>query len=174
MTTTATDSPDLLEGFRKGIWEFAEEFVANPRYHRQFPRDGKIIHDPLWGTIKLEAWEVALLDLPLFQRLRQIHQTSLVSYVFPGCNHSRFEHTLGVVQQTKRLTDAVNAHILAVGPGSNPRLCKTYVSPPFFMIAGIPASAILLRNYTDLALTWLLFPKLVNLQKLIPTKPLAR
>lgn len=96
---------DLL----KGILEFAEEFVGNPRYKNKFPEAPKIIHDPLWGTIKLEAWEVALLDLPLFQRLRQISQTSLVSYIFPGCNHTRFEHTLGVMQQAKRLIDAVNS-----------------------------------------------------------------
>ncbi len=49
-----------------------------------------------------------MLDLPLLQRLRQVHQTSLVSYVFPGCNHNRFEHTLGVIQQAQRLIDAVN------------------------------------------------------------------
>ena len=91
-----------------GIHEFASEFVANKTYHNKFPTDSKIIHDPLWGTIKLHPWEVALLDLPLFQRLRQIHQTSLVYYVFPGCCHTRFEHTLGVIQQTQRLIDSIN------------------------------------------------------------------
>lgn len=97
-----------LEDFFSGIDEFAREYAGNSRYHRRPPKTSKIIHDPLWGTIKLEPWEVALLDLPLFQRLRQIHQTSLVSYVFPGCSHTRFEHTLGVIQQTQRLIDAVN------------------------------------------------------------------
>jgi len=105
---TTSEDGALIE-FHKGIQEFAKEFVENPSYQRQFPKDPKIIHDPLWGTIKLEPWEVFLLDLPLFQRLRQIHQTSLVSYVFPGCNHSRFEHTLGVIQQASRLIEAVNA-----------------------------------------------------------------
>lgn len=105
MTETA---PNALETFHMGIREFALEFVGNKRYQKHFPKDAKIIHDPLWGTIKLDPWEVALLDLPLFQRLRQIHQTSLVSYVFPGCSHTRFEHTLGVVQQAQRLIDAVN------------------------------------------------------------------
>ncbi|HPJ69058.1 MAG TPA: HD domain-containing protein [Desulfobacteraceae bacterium] len=98
----------LLNNFRKGIEDFAQEFVGNSLYRRKFPEGPKIIHDPLWGTFKLEAWEVALLDLPLFQRLRQIHQTSLVSYVFPGCSHTRFEHTLGVIQQAQKLIDAVN------------------------------------------------------------------
>lgn len=97
-----------LEKFYQGIDQFAEEFVTRREYRNKFPKHSKIVHDPLWGTIKLEPWEVALLDLPLIQRLRQIHQTSLVSYVFPGCSHTRFEHTLGVIQQTQKLIDAVN------------------------------------------------------------------
>ena len=97
-----------LDNFNNGIEEFAQEFVGNITYRKSFPDGPKIIHDPLWGTIKLDPWEVALLDLPLFQRLRQIHQTSLVSYVFPGCSHTRFEHTLGVIQQSQKLIDAVN------------------------------------------------------------------
>jgi uncharacterized protein len=96
------------EEFKKGIEEFAYEYVTNETYKKPFPKGPKIIHDPLWGTIKLQPWEVALLDLPLFQRLRQIHQTSLVYYVFPGCSHTRFEHTLGVIQQAQKMMDAVN------------------------------------------------------------------
>jgi HD superfamily phosphohydrolase len=103
-----TQATNFLEDFKKGIEEFAQEFVGNERYWGKFPDKPKIIHDPLWGTIKLEPWEVAILDLPLLQRLRQIHQTSLVSYVFPGCSHTRFEHTLGVLQQAQKLIDAVN------------------------------------------------------------------
>lgn len=95
--------------FKQCIEEFANEFVGNKTYQKKLPATSKIIHDPLWGTIKLHPWEVALLDLPLFQRLRQIHQTSLVSYVFPGCSHTRFEHSLGVIQQTQKLIDAVNS-----------------------------------------------------------------
>ncbi len=111
------DSSRALEGFYKGISDFAKEFAEDSRYHRPLPKAPKIIHDPLWGTIKLDPWEVALLDLPLFQRLRQIHQTSLVAYVFPGCNHTRFEHTLGVLQQTKKLVDAINIQY----PPNDPR-----------------------------------------------------
>lgn len=103
---TGEGHEELLDGIR----EFACEFVGNEVYHKKFPSNPKIVHDPLWGTIKLHPWEVALLDLPLFQRLRQIHQTSLVYYVFPGCSHTRFEHTLGVIQQTQRLIDAVNSN----------------------------------------------------------------
>jgi HD superfamily phosphohydrolase len=60
------------------------------------------------------------LDLPLIQRLRQIHQTSLVSYVFPGCSHTRFEHSLGVLQQAQRLIDAVNRQQSSATPRFEP------------------------------------------------------
>jgi HD superfamily phosphohydrolase len=105
-----TSGADEVSNFYKHIEDFAKEFVENVAYREEPPKESKIIHDPLWGTIKLHPWEVALLNLPLFQRLRQIHQTSLVSYVFPGCSHTRFEHTLGVIQQTQKLIDAVNGN----------------------------------------------------------------
>ena len=92
----------------EGIEAFVAEYVGNPAYAPRLPEEPKIVHDPLWGTIRLYPWEVAILDLPLFQRLRQISQTSLVNYVFPGCRHSRFEHTLGVIHQTQKLAEAVN------------------------------------------------------------------
>lgn len=110
----------MLEIFKKGIEEFAQEFVGNEHYQKKLPIGDKIVHDPLWGTIKLKPWEVALLDLPLFQRLRQIHQTSLVSYVFPGCIHTRFEHTLGVIQQAQNLIDAVNKQCDPLNPKFDP------------------------------------------------------
>jgi len=97
-----------LNSLEKGIRIFTNEFVSNPAYTPKWPKEAKIIHDALWGTIRLDPWEIALLDLPLIQRLRQIRQTSLVHYVFPGCNHTRFDHTLGVLLHTQRLAEAVN------------------------------------------------------------------
>lgn len=97
-----------LEELETAVEEFCKAYVVNPQYRPRWPKEAKIIHDTIWGTIRLEPWEIALLDLPLLQRLRQIRQTSLVNYVFPGCNHTRFDHTLGVLQQTQRLIDAVN------------------------------------------------------------------
>ena len=72
---------------------FLQEYVSNSRYTPKKPKDRKIIHDSLWGTIVVQPWEIEIIDLPLIQRLRQIRQTSLTNYVFPGCTHSRFEHT---------------------------------------------------------------------------------
>lgn len=59
-------------------------------------KEKKKIHDPVHGTIVLEGYLVALLDLPLVQRLREIKQLGPAERLYPGANHTRFEHTLGV------------------------------------------------------------------------------
>jgi len=52
------------------------------RLRRPSHRPGaKIIHDPVWRTIRLEPCEVILVDSPLLQRLRRIRQLGLASYV---------------------------------------------------------------------------------------------
>ena len=56
----------------------------------------KIINDPVFGFINLQSELVFdLLEQPAFQRLRRIKQLGLSYLVFPGANHSRFEHALG-------------------------------------------------------------------------------
>lgn len=63
----------------------------------------KILHDSVWGTIRLSAGEAALIDLPIYQRLRFIHQTSFVFHVYPGARHSRLEHSIGVMHMVTRM-----------------------------------------------------------------------
>src|SRR5262249_19662690 len=67
----------------------------------------KVIHDNLWGTNRFSWRELAIIDSPLFQRLRSIHQTGLAHYVYPSAQHSRFEHSLGVVTVATRAFDAL-------------------------------------------------------------------
>jgi len=91
--------------------------LAHPidRYIRRLRRQGpKIVRDPLWGFLRLEPYEVALIDSPPFQRLRNIFQTSLALYTYPCAVHSRFEHSLGVAHLAKRTLEAVQSrgHIL--------------------------------------------------------------
>ena len=47
------------------------------------------------------------MDLPLLQRLRSIHQTSLAYLTFPTALHTRFDHSLGVCSGTKELASKV-------------------------------------------------------------------
>ncbi|HKJ96904.1 MAG TPA: HD domain-containing protein, partial [Thermoplasmataceae archaeon] len=57
----------------------------------------KIIQDPLNGPIKLSGLYEELLDTPEMQRLRYVKSLGLCYLVFPGANHTRFEHSLGVM-----------------------------------------------------------------------------
>ncbi|NPA22024.1 MAG: HD domain-containing protein [Candidatus Micrarchaeota archaeon] len=55
------------------------------------------VKDPIHGMIYFDKEEKSIIDHPLFQRLRRIKQLSSSYYVYPGANHTRFEHSLGVM-----------------------------------------------------------------------------
>ena len=58
--------------------------------------DAKIINDPVFGFIKIPRG--LLLDIvkhPLMQRLSRIRQLGMASVVYPGAQHTRFQHSLG-------------------------------------------------------------------------------
>jgi uncharacterized protein len=58
----------------------------------------KLINDPVFGFINIQSELVFdLLEHPWMQRLRRIKQLGLSNLVYPGANHTRFEHTLGTV-----------------------------------------------------------------------------
>ena len=54
-----------------------------------------IIYDNIHGYISLDSVASTIVDTPVFQRLRNIHQTGIMYLVFPTANHSRFEHSIG-------------------------------------------------------------------------------
>lgn len=56
----------------------------------------KIINDAVFGFINIQSELVFdLIEHPFLQRLRRIKQLGFSYLVFPGANHSRFEHALG-------------------------------------------------------------------------------
>jgi len=58
----------------------------------------KIINDPVYGFINLPGDLIYdIVQHPWFQRLRNIKQLGLTSFVYPGATHSRFQHCLGAL-----------------------------------------------------------------------------
>lgn len=57
----------------------------------------KRIRDPLYGFIEVDDQDIKLIDHRLTQRLRWVSQLPLEQLVYPSAQHSRFEHSLGVM-----------------------------------------------------------------------------
>jgi HD superfamily phosphohydrolase len=62
-----------------------------------------VIRDPVHGDIELGPLEARVLDCRPVQRLRGIRQLGAAHLVYPGCNHTRFEHALGTLAVAKRI-----------------------------------------------------------------------
>lgn len=61
----------------------------------------KIFRDPLYNYVAIDMprdeWLLDLIETPEVQRLRRIHQLGVSHFTYPGADHSRFSHTLGVL-----------------------------------------------------------------------------
>ena len=68
----------------------------------------KIIHDAIHGSFKFEEATLRILETPEMQRLNGIKQLGLGYLVFPGANHSRLEHSLGVGHVAGKMGEALN------------------------------------------------------------------
>lgn len=66
-------------------------------------RAAKIIRDALTQTATFPAYEISIIDLPVVQRLRRIHQTALAMLTYPCASHNRFEHSLGVANIVEKI-----------------------------------------------------------------------
>ncbi len=55
------------------------------------------IIDPIHDFIRVYDHELEIIDNPIFQRLRRIRQLSGAHLTYPGAQHTRFEHSLGVM-----------------------------------------------------------------------------
>ncbi len=55
------------------------------------------IIDPIHDFIRIHDHELAIIDNPIFQRLRRIRQLSGAHLTYPSAQHTRFEHSLGVL-----------------------------------------------------------------------------
>ena len=70
----------------------------------------KIINDPVYGFIKI-PYEIIydLIEHPWFQRLRRIRQLGLTHFVYPGANHTRFQHAVGAMHLMGQAIDVIRS-----------------------------------------------------------------
>src|SRR5512136_1899195 len=62
------------------------------------------IKDPVHGYVYITEREKAIIDSYPVQRLRRLRQLAGAEFVYPGANHTRFEHSVGVMYLTDRVT----------------------------------------------------------------------
>lgn len=67
-----------------------------------------VVRDAVHGDVYLSADEGRLLDAAAMQRLRGIRQLGTAYLVYPGANHTRFEHSIGTLQMAGRMIEAIN------------------------------------------------------------------
>lgn len=68
----------------------------------------KIVQDPINGPVKISTPLQKIIDTPEFQRLRYIRQLGMCHLVFPGANHTRFEHSVGTMHLAMMFADSLH------------------------------------------------------------------
>ncbi|TNJ37881.1 HD domain-containing protein [Prosthecochloris vibrioformis] len=75
--------------------------------HFLFRSEGGFIRIPIWGHIPLNRALKRILAHPAFLRLKGIRQLSFAQQVYPGANHTRFEHSIGVYHLMKLILQRI-------------------------------------------------------------------
>src|SRR5439155_23061930 len=71
----------------------------------------KIIRDPVHDVIAfrlenpVDELLFALINAAEFQRLRRIRQLGMASFAYPGADHSRYSHSVGVMETARQIID---------------------------------------------------------------------
>ncbi len=94
-----------------------------PRFDFWSCMSEKIIRDPIHDVIgfrterPVEGLLFRLLNAAEFQRLRRIRQLGMASLAYPGADHSRYSHSLGVMETARKMLDQLGrAFTLDEGP----------------------------------------------------------
>jgi HD superfamily phosphohydrolase len=78
-----------------------------PQYLNPADEPRHRVRCPIHGFIRFSENERRVIYHPLFRRLRWIRQLALTELVYPGATHTRFEHSLGVLEVATRIFDAL-------------------------------------------------------------------
>lgn len=80
----------------------------------------KMIMDSIHGAISLFEHEMAVIDHPLFQRLRFIIQNDVLHFTFMGSTHTRFSHSIGAAHVASKMFKQIILNKIIYHEKSNP------------------------------------------------------
>ncbi len=69
------------------------------------------IYDNLYGFIRITETEERIINSPFYQRLRWIKQLGFANYIFPGAEHTRFAHAIGVLHSVDCMVRAIGKEV---------------------------------------------------------------
>lgn len=69
------------------------------------------IYDNLYGFVRLTETEERIINSPYYQRLRWIKQLGFANYIFPGAEHTRFAHAIGVMHSVDQMIRAIGKEV---------------------------------------------------------------
>ena len=77
----------------------------------------KIINDPVYGFISVPGdFIFDIIEHPFLQRLRNIRQLGLTSFVYPGATHTRFQHALGALHLMGSAIETLRSKGVSISP----------------------------------------------------------
>lgn len=85
---------------------FTARYVEEAKRHRICKR--KAIKDSIWGMVDFPGTAMHLIDSPLVQRLRSVHQLGFSYLTYPTAEHAHFFHTLGMAHMVGRFVDSID------------------------------------------------------------------
>lgn len=101
-----------VEQFAKDIMEeYLEQCEAECNSIRLSCKNTKNFYDSVWGTIEINQGEIFILDSPLLQRLRYIKQLGMADLLYSSANHTRYSHTLGVLQTADVMAERIQREL---------------------------------------------------------------
>ncbi len=77
----------------------------------------KNFNDPVYGFVSIPCDLVYdIIAHPWFQRLRRIKQLGLSNYVYPGAQHTRFQHVIGAMSLTQNAVETLEQKGVRINP----------------------------------------------------------
>ncbi|CAM9876164.1 unnamed protein product [Discosporangium mesarthrocarpum] len=83
----------------------------------------KTYKDTMHGTLSLEPVIQRIIDTPQFQRLHNLKQLGTSDYVYRGCTHTRFEHSIGVAHLAEKLARRIGQEQPSLGITEEDIMC---------------------------------------------------